>query len=43
VRVALGKRGVESHLVEQRRDGALQPVNFQRLAQRVFDRHARIE
>jgi len=43
VRVAFGERGVESDLVEQRRDGALQPVNFQRLAQRVFDRHARIE
>ena len=43
VRIAFRKSGVEADLVEQRGDGAVQSVNFERLPQRVFNRHARIE
>ncbi len=43
VRVPLPEGRVESHLVEESGDSALQAVNFERLPQRFFDRHAGIE
>ena len=43
VRIAFRKGSVESDLVEQRGDGAVQSVNFERLPERLFDRHTRIE
>ena len=43
VRVALRERGVETDLIEERGDRALEPVDLERLAQRLLHGHPRIE